>query len=56
MKHLILHIKEVIEFQKQNLNLDGLSEEQIFETALENIESELQHITYDNYVDTIKEE
>ncbi len=50
MDHLKEYVKGWIEFQKENFNNEGLSEEDIFNSVMENVISMVEDYNFTDYV------
>jgi hypothetical protein len=50
MDHLKLFIKGAIEFQKENFNCSDMTEGEIFECVMENVESMIEHYRYSDFI------
>lgn len=50
MDHLKEYVKGWIEFQKENFNNEGLSEEDIFNNVMENVISMVEDYSFTDYV------
>ena len=50
MDHLKEYVKGWIEFQKENFNNEGLSEEDIFNNVMENVISIVEDYSFTDYV------
>ena len=50
MDHLKEYVKGWIEFQKENFNNEGLSEEDIFNNVMENVISIVEDYNFTDYV------
>ena len=50
MDHLKLFIKGAIEFQKEQFDCSDMSEFEIFECVMENVESMIEHYSYSDFI------
>ena len=50
MDHLKLFIKGAIEFQKEKFNCSDMSDEDVFECVMENVESMIEHYSYSDFI------
>ena len=50
MDHLKLFIKGAIEFQKETFDCSDMSEGEIFECVMENVESMIEHYRYSDFI------
>ena len=50
MDHLKLFIKGAIEFQKETFDCSDMSDEDVFECVMENVESMIEHYNYSDFI------